>query len=121
MRQRHSINAAYCKSIVINAFIKFDVLPVSFQHQTLTAGKCNFILSHSCCVEKLVAYQREFHALRERLRAAEHRTLQRSSELNTVLEQFRRAIAETNGSKDALTNFSGKCVHSYLVIWQSTT
>uniref|UniRef100_A0A8C1K3B1 Alpha-1,3-mannosyl-glycoprotein 4-beta-N-acetylglucosaminyltransferase A n=2 Tax=Cyprinus carpio TaxID=7962 RepID=A0A8C1K3B1_CYPCA len=57
--------------------------------------------------EKLVAYQREFHALRERLRAAEHRTLQRSSELNSILEQFRRAIAETNGSKDALSNFSG--------------
>uniref|UniRef100_A0A671K4X1 Alpha-1,3-mannosyl-glycoprotein 4-beta-N-acetylglucosaminyltransferase A n=1 Tax=Sinocyclocheilus anshuiensis TaxID=1608454 RepID=A0A671K4X1_9TELE len=56
--------------------------------------------------EKLVAYQREFHALRERLRAAEHQTLQRSSELNTILEQFRRAIAETNGSKDALSNFS---------------
>lgn len=56
--------------------------------------------------EKLVAYQREFHALRERLHAAEHRTLQRSSELNAILEQFRRAIAETNGSKDALSNFS---------------
>ncbi|KAG8000493.1 hypothetical protein GBF38_016867, partial [Nibea albiflora] len=36
----------------------------------------------------------------------EHRTLQRSSELNNILEQFRRAIAETNSSKDALTNFS---------------
>lgn len=57
--------------------------------------------------EKLIAYQREFHALKERLRVAEHRTLQRSSELNTILEQFRRAIAETNSSKDALTNFSG--------------
>uniref|UniRef100_A0A8C7NUE2 Alpha-1,3-mannosyl-glycoprotein 4-beta-N-acetylglucosaminyltransferase A n=1 Tax=Oncorhynchus mykiss TaxID=8022 RepID=A0A8C7NUE2_ONCMY len=55
---------------------------------------------------KLVAYQREFHALKERLRVAEHRTLQRSSELNNILEQFRRVIAETNGSKDALTNFS---------------
>uniref|UniRef100_A0A8C3ALW8 Alpha-1,3-mannosyl-glycoprotein 4-beta-N-acetylglucosaminyltransferase A n=1 Tax=Cyclopterus lumpus TaxID=8103 RepID=A0A8C3ALW8_CYCLU len=38
----------------------------------------------------------EFHALKERLRVAEHRTLQRSSELNNILEQFRRAIAETN-------------------------
>ncbi|KAJ4933693.1 hypothetical protein JOQ06_030517, partial [Pogonophryne albipinna] len=56
--------------------------------------------------KKLIAYQREFHALKERLRVAEHRTLQRSSELNNILEQFRRAIAETNSSKDALTNFS---------------
>ncbi|RXM98550.1 Centrosomal protein of 135 kDa [Acipenser ruthenus] len=64
----------------------------------------SFVESH--CTEKLIAYQREFHALKQRLRAAEHRTLQRSSELNTILEQFRRAIAETNGSKDALGHFS---------------
>ncbi|KAJ7319689.1 hypothetical protein JRQ81_019200 [Phrynocephalus forsythii] len=57
--------------------------------------------------EKLIAYQREFHALKERLRIAEHRTLQRSSELNAILEQFRRAVAETNGSKDALSSVSG--------------
>ncbi|XP_074847808.1 alpha-1,3-mannosyl-glycoprotein 4-beta-N-acetylglucosaminyltransferase A isoform X3 [Carettochelys insculpta] len=56
--------------------------------------------------EKLIAYQREFHALKERLRIAEHRTLQRSSELNAILEQFRRAVAQTNGSKDALNSFS---------------
>lgn len=58
-------------------------------------------------LEKLIAYQREFHALKERLRIAEHRTLQRSSELNAILEQFRRAVAETNGSKNAMNNFSG--------------
>uniref|UniRef100_A0A8C9Y7F8 Alpha-1,3-mannosyl-glycoprotein 4-beta-N-acetylglucosaminyltransferase A n=1 Tax=Sander lucioperca TaxID=283035 RepID=A0A8C9Y7F8_SANLU len=40
-----------------------------------------------CLIEKLIAYQREFHALKERLRVAEHRTLQRSSELNNILEQ----------------------------------
>uniref|UniRef100_A0A672ZBB5 Alpha-1,3-mannosyl-glycoprotein 4-beta-N-acetylglucosaminyltransferase A n=1 Tax=Sphaeramia orbicularis TaxID=375764 RepID=A0A672ZBB5_9TELE len=50
-------------------------------------------------LEKLIAYQREFHALKERLRVAEHRTLQRSSELNNILEQFRRAIAETNSNE----------------------
>ncbi|KAG9348669.1 hypothetical protein JZ751_028986, partial [Albula glossodonta] len=36
---------------------------------------------------KVIAYQHEFHALRERLRVAEQRTLQRSSELNAILEQ----------------------------------
>ncbi|XP_078258264.1 alpha-1,3-mannosyl-glycoprotein 4-beta-N-acetylglucosaminyltransferase A [Rhinoraja longicauda] len=56
--------------------------------------------------EKLNAYQHEFHALRERLRVAEHRTLQRSSELNAVLEQFKRIVASSNGSKEALNNFS---------------
>ncbi|NXT07353.1 MGT4A acetylglucosaminyltransferase, partial [Prunella fulvescens] len=56
--------------------------------------------------EKLIAYQREFHALKERLRIAEHRTLQRSSELNAILEQFRRAVAETNGTRNAVNNFS---------------
>lgn len=72
---------------------------------------CRSLLMHPTLLllpsEKLIAYQREFHALKERLRVAEHRTLQRSSELNNILEQFRRAIAETNNSKDALTNFSG--------------
>ncbi|XP_039599846.1 alpha-1,3-mannosyl-glycoprotein 4-beta-N-acetylglucosaminyltransferase A isoform X1 [Polypterus senegalus] len=58
--------------------------------------------------EKLTAYQRECHALKERLHAAELRTLQRSSELSTILEHFRRAIAETNGSKDSLANFSAE-------------
>ncbi|XP_078078506.1 alpha-1,3-mannosyl-glycoprotein 4-beta-N-acetylglucosaminyltransferase A isoform X2 [Mustelus asterias] len=56
--------------------------------------------------EKLIAYQHEFHALRERLRIAEHRTLQRSSELNGILEQFKRIVAASNGSKEALSNFS---------------
>uniref|UniRef100_A0A8I6GL59 Alpha-1,3-mannosyl-glycoprotein 4-beta-N-acetylglucosaminyltransferase A n=1 Tax=Rattus norvegicus TaxID=10116 RepID=A0A8I6GL59_RAT len=48
--------------------------------------------------EKLIAYQREFLALKERLRVAEHRISQRSSELNTIVQQFRRAGAETNGN-----------------------
>ncbi|XP_043928129.1 alpha-1,3-mannosyl-glycoprotein 4-beta-N-acetylglucosaminyltransferase A [Protopterus annectens] len=56
--------------------------------------------------EKLIAYQHEFHALKERLRVAEYRTLQRSSELNAILQQFRRAIAETNGSRNAISIFS---------------
>lgn len=68
-------------------------------------------------LEKLVAYQREFHALKERLRIAEHRTLQRSSELNAILEQFRRAVAETNGSKNAMNNFSG--MHSWDIVYNS--
>lgn len=56
--------------------------------------------------EKLIAYQREFLALKERLRIAEHRISQRSSELNAIVQQFRRVGAETNGSKDALNKFS---------------
>ncbi|XP_030777621.1 alpha-1,3-mannosyl-glycoprotein 4-beta-N-acetylglucosaminyltransferase A isoform X2 [Rhinopithecus roxellana] len=48
--------------------------------------------------EKLIAYQREFLALKERLRIAEHRISQRSSELNTIVQQFKRVGAETNGS-----------------------
>uniref|UniRef100_A0A8C4PEZ8 Alpha-1,3-mannosyl-glycoprotein 4-beta-N-acetylglucosaminyltransferase A n=1 Tax=Equus asinus TaxID=9793 RepID=A0A8C4PEZ8_EQUAS len=56
--------------------------------------------------EKLIAYQREFLALKERLRIAEHRISQRSSELNAIVQQFRRVGAETNGSKDAVNKFS---------------
>lgn len=58
-------------------------------------------------LEKLIAYQREFLALKERLRIAEHRISQRSSELNAIVQQFKRVGAETNGSKDALNKFSG--------------
>lgn len=56
--------------------------------------------------EKLIAYQREFLALKERLRIAEHRISQRSSELNAIVQQFKRVGAETNGSKDSLNKFS---------------
>ncbi|XP_036158106.1 alpha-1,3-mannosyl-glycoprotein 4-beta-N-acetylglucosaminyltransferase A isoform X2 [Myotis myotis] len=56
--------------------------------------------------EKLIAYQREFLALKERLRIAEHRISQRSSELSAIVQQFRRVGAETNGSKDTLNTFS---------------
>uniref|UniRef100_G3U498 Alpha-1,3-mannosyl-glycoprotein 4-beta-N-acetylglucosaminyltransferase A n=1 Tax=Loxodonta africana TaxID=9785 RepID=G3U498_LOXAF len=59
--------------------------------------------------KKLIAYQREFLALKERLRIAEHRISQRSSELNTIVQQFRRVEAETNGSKNALNKFSEVC------------
>lgn len=60
--------------------------------------------------EKLIAYQREFLALKERLRVAEHRISQRSSELNTIVQQFRRAGAETNGSKTALSTISDNTI-----------
>ena len=58
-------------------------------------------------LEKLIAYQREFLALKERLRIAEHRISQRSSELNAIVQQFKRVGAETNGSKAASNKFSG--------------
>lgn len=60
--------------------------------------------------EKLIAYQQEFLALKERLRIAEHRISQRSSELNAIVQQFRRAGAATNGSNTALTTFSDNTI-----------
>ncbi|KAF3826844.1 hypothetical protein GH733_009369, partial [Mirounga leonina] len=51
-------------------------------------------------LEKLIAYQREFLALKERLRIAEHRISQRSSELNAIVQQFKRVGAEANGNSD---------------------
>lgn len=65
-------------------------------------------------LEKLIAYQREFLALKERLRIAEHRISQRSSELNTIVQQFRRVGAVTNGSKAALNTFSGTLEVGYV-------
>lgn len=92
------------------SFNKTLVTPPSnwtFTWYMLSPANASSLLLFPPLIEKLIAYQREFHALKERLRVAEHRTLQRSSELNNILEQFRKAIAETNSSKDALTNFSG--------------
>uniref|UniRef100_A0AAQ5X8G4 Alpha-1,3-mannosyl-glycoprotein 4-beta-N-acetylglucosaminyltransferase B n=1 Tax=Amphiprion ocellaris TaxID=80972 RepID=A0AAQ5X8G4_AMPOC len=43
-------------------------------------------------------YQREFLALRERLHSAEQENLRRSKELNLVLEEIKRAIAEKSAS-----------------------
>ncbi|KAI4577863.1 hypothetical protein MJG53_020549, partial [Ovis ammon polii x Ovis aries] len=56
--------------------------------------------------EKVIAYQREFLALKERLRIAEHRISQRSSELSAIVQQFKRVEAETNRSKDTASKFS---------------
>lgn len=58
-------------------------------------------------LEKVIAYQREFLALKERLRIAEHRISQRSSELSAIVQQFKRVEAETNRSKDPVNKFSG--------------
>ncbi|XP_015998517.1 alpha-1,3-mannosyl-glycoprotein 4-beta-N-acetylglucosaminyltransferase A isoform X1 [Rousettus aegyptiacus] len=60
--------------------------------------------------EKLIAYQREFLALKERLRIAEHRISQRSSELSAIVQQFRRVGAETNGRKNTLNKFSDNTI-----------
>uniref|UniRef100_A0AAA9TC49 Alpha-1,3-mannosyl-glycoprotein 4-beta-N-acetylglucosaminyltransferase A n=1 Tax=Bos taurus TaxID=9913 RepID=A0AAA9TC49_BOVIN len=57
-------------------------------------------------LEKVIAYQREFLALKERLRIAEHRISQRSSELSAIVQQFKRVEAETNRSKDPVNKFS---------------
>ncbi|XP_054648362.1 alpha-1,3-mannosyl-glycoprotein 4-beta-N-acetylglucosaminyltransferase B isoform X2 [Dunckerocampus dactyliophorus] len=45
-------------------------------------------------------YQREFLALRERLHSVEQENLQRSKELNVVLEEIKRAIAEKQVLRD---------------------
>uniref|UniRef100_A0A8D0CJQ3 Alpha-1,3-mannosyl-glycoprotein 4-beta-N-acetylglucosaminyltransferase A n=1 Tax=Scleropages formosus TaxID=113540 RepID=A0A8D0CJQ3_SCLFO len=58
---------------------------------------CFLTLYDFACV---LIYQREFHSLKERLRVAEHRTLQRSSELRSILEQFRRIIVDASGSRN---------------------
>lgn len=60
--------------------------------------------------EKLIAYQREFLALKERLRIAEHRISQRSSELSAIVQQFKRVGAETNGRKNTLNKFSDNTI-----------
>lgn len=51
-------------------------------------------------------YQREFLALRERLHSAEQENLRRSKELNQVLEEIRRAVADKQALRDANRTWS---------------
>lgn len=56
-------------------------------------------------------YQREFLALRERLHSAEQENLLRSKELNLVLDEIKRAIAEKQTLRDinrTWSSLSGK-------------
>lgn len=57
-------------------------------------------------------YQRDFLALRERLHLAEQENLRRSKELNLVLEEIKKAIAEKQALRDinrTWSSLSGRC------------
>lgn len=59
-------------------------------------------------------YQREFLALRDRLRAAEQESLKRSKELNLVLDEIKRAVSERQALRDGDSNrtwgrLTGEC------------
>lgn len=57
-------------------------------------------------------YQREFLALRERLHLAEQENLRRSKELNLVLEEIKKALAEKQALRDTnrtWSSLSGGC------------
>ncbi|KAF0040284.1 hypothetical protein F2P81_008519 [Scophthalmus maximus] len=55
-------------------------------------------------------YQREFLALRERLHSAEQENLRRSKELNLVLEEIKKAIAEKQALRDINRTWSSLSV-----------
>uniref|UniRef100_A0A671UD68 Alpha-1,3-mannosyl-glycoprotein 4-beta-N-acetylglucosaminyltransferase B n=1 Tax=Sparus aurata TaxID=8175 RepID=A0A671UD68_SPAAU len=57
-------------------------------------------------------YQREFLALRERLHSAEQENLRRSKELNLVLEEIKRAIAEKQALRDINRTWSSLSGHN---------
>uniref|UniRef100_A0A8D3BVT9 Alpha-1,3-mannosyl-glycoprotein 4-beta-N-acetylglucosaminyltransferase B n=1 Tax=Scophthalmus maximus TaxID=52904 RepID=A0A8D3BVT9_SCOMX len=74
-----------------------------------SAGLCGALLSRTlillCIPASAVGdvvdiYQREFLALRERLHSAEQENLRRSKELNLVLEEIKKAIAEKQALRD---------------------
>uniref|UniRef100_A0A4W3HET9 Alpha-1,3-mannosyl-glycoprotein 4-beta-N-acetylglucosaminyltransferase B n=1 Tax=Callorhinchus milii TaxID=7868 RepID=A0A4W3HET9_CALMI len=69
-------------------------------------------------------YQHEFLALRDRLRAAEQENLKRSKELNLVLDEIKRAIAEKQTLRDinrTWSNLSGTSNETKLKLWNITT
>uniref|UniRef100_A0A7N9ARX5 Alpha-1,3-mannosyl-glycoprotein 4-beta-N-acetylglucosaminyltransferase B n=1 Tax=Mastacembelus armatus TaxID=205130 RepID=A0A7N9ARX5_9TELE len=62
-------------------------------------------------------YQREFLALRERLHSAEQENLRRSKELNLVLEEIKRAIAEKQALRDINRTWSSLSEETRLKLW----
>lgn len=66
-------------------------------------------------------YQREFLALRERLHSAEQENLRRSKELNLVLEEIKKAIAEKQALRDINRTWSSLSGASPVLTWSSCT
>uniref|UniRef100_A0A672GLH4 Alpha-1,3-mannosyl-glycoprotein 4-beta-N-acetylglucosaminyltransferase B n=1 Tax=Salarias fasciatus TaxID=181472 RepID=A0A672GLH4_SALFA len=62
-------------------------------------------------------YQREFLALRERLHSAEQENLRRSKELNLVLDEIKRAIAEKQALRDINRTWSSLSEETRLKLW----
>lgn len=60
-------------------------------------------------------YQREFLALRDRLHTAEQENLKRSKELNLVLDEIKRAIAEKQALRDI--NHTWSSLSGILLYW----
>uniref|UniRef100_A0A3Q2XD31 Alpha-1,3-mannosyl-glycoprotein 4-beta-N-acetylglucosaminyltransferase B n=1 Tax=Hippocampus comes TaxID=109280 RepID=A0A3Q2XD31_HIPCM len=75
----------------------------------------------SCCVAQLGdvvdIYQREFLALRERLHSAEQENLRRSKELNLVLDEIKRAIAEKQALRDINRTWSSLSEETRMKLW----
>lgn len=64
---------------------------------------CEYLAQIKCSVfigNVVDIYQREFLALRDRLHSAEQENLKRSKELNLVLDEIKRAIAEKQALRD---------------------
>lgn len=68
-----------------------------FHGEYRTQIKCSLFVFVGNVVD---IYQREFLALRDRLHSAEQENLKRSKELNLVLDEIKRAIAEKQALRD---------------------
>uniref|UniRef100_A0AAY4BRE4 Alpha-1,3-mannosyl-glycoprotein 4-beta-N-acetylglucosaminyltransferase B n=1 Tax=Denticeps clupeoides TaxID=299321 RepID=A0AAY4BRE4_9TELE len=62
-------------------------------------------------------YQREFLTLRDRLHSAEQENLKRSKELNLVLDEIKRAIAEKQALRDINRTWSSLSDETKLKLW----
>ncbi|KAJ8333026.1 hypothetical protein SKAU_G00419220 [Synaphobranchus kaupii] len=84
------------------------------------AARCSEVIRclHSDVVD---IYQREFLALRDRLHSAEQENLKRSKELNLVLDEIKRAIAEKQALRDINRTWSSLSDETKLKLWNVTT
>ncbi len=79
-----------------------------------------FVLSVLIVGNVVDIYQREFLALRDRLHSAEQENLKRSKELNLVLDEIKRAIAEKQALRDinrTWSSLSGQTQSNTTTCW----
>ncbi|KAK3535571.1 hypothetical protein QTP70_016839 [Hemibagrus guttatus] len=93
----------------------------AFVEEVPLVGSVSYILDGVKQSNVVDIYQREFLALRDRLHSAEQENLKRSKELNLVLDEIKRAIAEKQALRDINRTWSSLSDETKLKLWNVTS